>query len=116
MTTKIMKSAAIMALVVSAAWSTSFGFRPVLAFVVTVSAIAVLTQAVRARRTGWAIVFVVVITLLNPALTGILQRSASIWTDVACLGAFVGSLVFLKSQPVLSIASITDRTPGSESL
>lgn len=116
MTTKIMKSVAIMALVVSAAWSSSFGFRLVLAFIVTVSAIAVLTQAVRARKTGWAILFAVVVTLLNPGLTGILQRSAYIWTDIVCLGAFVASLVFLKSEPTLSMASITDRTPGSESL
>ena len=71
MTTEIMESIAIMALMVPAAWSTSFAFPLILAFVVTVCAMALRNQALRARRIGWA---------------------------------------------VPSMASITDRTPGSESL
>jgi hypothetical protein len=70
-TTEIMESIAIMALMVAAAWSTSFGFPLVLAFVVTACAMALPNQAVRARRIGWA---------------------------------------------VPSMASVADRTPGSESL
>jgi hypothetical protein len=34
----------------------------------------------------------------------------------ACGAIFATSLAFLKSSPVLSMASITGRTPGSESL
>jgi hypothetical protein len=60
--------------------------------------------------------FLAIITLFNPVLTASLPRHLYLWTDLTCLAAFVASLVFLKSKPVLSIASITDRTPGSESL
>jgi hypothetical protein len=80
-----------------------------------VGAIAVVTQAARAQRYTWVVVFLVIATLLNPILTGGLPRQVFLWTDVACLVAFAASL-FLKNKPILSIASITDRTPGSESL
>ena len=81
MTTKIMKCIAVVALLVSAAWSAS-----------SVSAIAVMTQAARVNDAAYQ------------------------WTDLACFIAFCASLLFLKNQPLLSTASITDRTPGSESL
>jgi hypothetical protein len=116
MATKLMKCAAIAALLISLAWSSSVGYRGILAFIVTVSAIAVFTQAVRGKQPVWIALFGVVVTFFNPALTGFMQRSIFLWTDLACLVAFAASLIFLKSRPVLSIASITDRTPGSESL
>ncbi len=116
MATKIMKCTAIAALLVSLAWSSSIGYRAALAFIVTVAAIAVLTQAVRAKQPAWIAIFAVVSTFFNPALTGFMQHAVFLWTDLACLAAFATSLVFVKSQPVLSVPSITDRTPGSESL
>lgn len=116
MATRIMKCVAIAALLVSIAWSASSNYRVVLAFIVTVGAIAVLTQAARAKKTGWVVVFTVVATLLNPALTGAMGNATFLWADLACLTAFSTSLLFLKNQPILSMASITDRTPGSESL
>lgn len=116
MATRILKCVAIAALLTSVACSASVGYRAVLAFIVTVCAIAVLTQAVRSKQPSWVALFAMVATLLNPALTGFMQHSTFIWTDVACLVAFIASLIFVKNQPVLSIASITDRTPGSESL
>jgi hypothetical protein len=114
--TRILKCVAIAALLTSVAWSASVGYRAVLAFVVTVGAIAVVSEAVRSKQPVWVALFAVVATLLNPALTGVMPHPAFIWTDLVCLAAFMASLIFVKSQPLLSIASITDRTPGSESL
>jgi hypothetical protein len=115
MATKLFKCVAIAALLTSLAWSASLRCRAVLAFVVTVCTIAVMTPGGRAKHSVWVALFAVVATLLNPALTGSMQHSVFVWTDLACLVAFVTSLIFVRKQPVLSMASITDRTPGSES-
>lgn len=116
MPTMIMKCVSIAALLTAVLWRGSVDYRVVLSFLMTVSAIAVIAQAVRAGKKFWLILFVMVITIFNPGMTGALSPHIYLWTDLTCLAAFVASLVFLKSKPVLSIASITDRTPGSESL
>ncbi len=116
MPTMIMKCISITALLTALLWSASLDYRVLLSFVITVSAVAVITQAARARKRAWMILFVVIATLFNPVLTGALPRQLYLWTDLACLAAFAASLVVLKNDPILSIASITDRTPGSESL
>ncbi len=116
MATMIMKCISIAALFTAVSWRASVDYRVLLSFVITISAVAVITQAARARRYAWVIVFVAIATVFNPVLTGALPRQVYLWTDLACLGAFAASLVMLKNKPILSIASITDRTPGSESL
>jgi len=45
-----------------------------------------------------------------------LARRTFLWLDLVCLMTFLISLGALKTRPTLSIPSITDRTPGSESL
>jgi hypothetical protein len=112
----VMKWLSVAALLIAVLWRSSLDYRFVVAFVVTVGAIAVVTQAARAERYIWVVVFLVIATLLNPILTGGLPPQVFLWTDVACLVAFAASLVLLKNKPILSMASITDRTPGSESL
>lgn len=111
-----MKWLSVVTLLVAVLWRSSVDYRFVTAFVVTIGAVAVITQAARERRYIWVAVFVTVATLLNPIFTGALPRHLSLWTDVVSLAAFAASLLLLKSKPILSIASITDRTPGSESL
>ena len=115
MFTKIMKYASIVALLISL-WRSSFDYRILAAFIVTVGAVAVATQAARLQRTIWTVGFGAIATVLNPVVTGQLGPAVFRWCDVLCIAAFVGSLVILKAQPVLSMPSITDRTPGSESL
>ena len=115
MPTKVMKYFAMAALFAATLWRSSMSLRLVVGYVVTAGAIAVLIQAARARRHLWVFVFVAVV-VLNPLLTTGLPQRISFWLDVGALGAFAISLWALKAQPVLSIASITDRTPGSESL
>lgn len=112
----IMKWLSVVALLIALLWRSSVDYRFVIAFVVTVGAIAVITQAARERKYVWVAVFVTIATLFNPILTGTLPYQVHLWTDVVCLAGFTGSLVALKKKPILSIASITDRTPGSESL
>lgn len=112
----IMKWLSVAALLIAVLWRSSVDYRFVIAFVVTIGAIAVVTQAARERRYIWVAVFVAIATLFNPLLTGALPYQVHLWTDVSCLAGFVASLVALKNKPILSIASITDRTPGSESL
>lgn len=116
MPTMIMKYISIAALFTAVSWRPSLDYRVVLSFVITISAVAVITQAARVRKYVWVIVFGAIATVFNPVLTGALPTQAYWWTDLATLGAFAASLVVLKNQPILSIASITDRTPGSESL
>jgi uncharacterized membrane protein len=115
MFTKIVKYASIVALLISL-WRFSFDYRMFAAFVVTIGAVAVATQATRAQRTAWAIAFGAIATVLNPVVTGQLGRAVFFWCDVLVIAAFAASIVFLKTQPVLSMPSITDRTPSSESL
>jgi hypothetical protein len=112
----ITKNISIAALLTVVLCSAALDYRIFLSCVITISAVAAITQAVRARKPAWAILFVAIAAFPNPSLTGALLHPAYWWTDLACLAVFVASLVVLKNKPVLSIAPITDRTPGSESL
>jgi hypothetical protein len=116
MPTMIMKIVSIASLLTAVLWSGSHDYRALLSFVITVSAVAVIVQASRAGKRSWVIVFTIIATFLNPALTGSLPRHLYLWIDLTCAAVFIASLIMLKSKPLLSIASITDRTPGSESL
>lgn len=111
-----MKWLCVATLLIAVLWRSSLDYRFVVAFVVTIGAMAVVTQAARERKYIWVAVFVTIATLLNPIFTGALPRHLYLWTDVMSLAAFAASLLLLKSKPILSIASITDRTPGSQSL
>jgi len=86
-------------------------FRLVLQFVVAAASVVVLTQAAAMRRYVWMTLFLVVAGLFNPFSR---YSSAMVSTFAALL--FFFSLELLKPKPRLSIASITDRMPGSESL
>jgi hypothetical protein len=115
MFTKIIQCAALVALL-TALWRSSADYRMLVAFVVTVGAVAVATQAARTQRTAWAVCFGAIATVLNPIVTGLFAPALFFWCDLLCIAAFAASLVFLKPKPLLSMPSITDRTPGSESL
>ena len=116
MLTRIMKWGSIAALVVLAAsWPSADNRTFVAAFVVCAGAFVVLVQATQARKYVWAAVFFAVCLLFNPIAPVSVSRISFLLLDLACLGMFVASLSLL-TKPRLSIASITDRTPGSESL
>lgn len=119
MFTKIMKlvcAGALLALLITAFLVASPGVKILLDILISVGAITVATEAVARPKYIWAAGFVAIGLLYNPIAPVALSRSVFFVLDVACLLAFLISLEALKSQPVLSIPSITDRTPGSQSL
>jgi hypothetical protein len=88
-----------------------------LRLVVCAGAAVVAVQAFRAARHRWTTVFLVVAFLFNPAIPLFpVARGFGLPAIVLTAAAFAVSLTALKSQPLLSITSITDRNPGSESL
>ena len=116
MATKIAKCVSITALLVAVWWRSYPSYRVVLAFVICWSAIMVARQAARAQRYFWVSAFALIALVFNPIWMLRLSATYSLWLDVACLTAFAASLLLVKSQPLLSIPSITDRNPRSESL
>lgn len=116
MGTKILKYAAILALVVASLLELTFNGRLLAGFVICASGIAVAAQAVRANRWIWAGVFTVIAVLFNPVVTVPAAYSASMVTSTICAVAFVLSLFLLENLPKKTIASITGQGSGSDSL
>ena len=80
-------------------------------------AVVVAVQAFHSARNRWAICFLSSALLFNPAIAFFpLDDGLGLGTIVLAAAAFAVSLTRLKSLPLLSIPSITDRNPGSESL
>jgi hypothetical protein len=118
MLARIMKWVSIAALLLAAmSWRSAANYQLVLYFVVCMGAIVVVMQAVQAKEHRWAAGFVAIALLFNPAVPLFrLSGGFSFWLVLACIAPFALSLAALKPQPQLSIPSITDRNPGSESL
>lgn len=118
MLTKMMKLVSIAALLLAAMlWSYAPRFDLPLRFVVGLSAMLVATQAVHAKKYYWAVGFYALAILFNPFAAVItLAGKLSLLVVLATVVPFAVSLTALKTQPLLSIPSITDRTPRSESL
>lgn len=116
--TKMMKVVSIAALLLTAMlWSHAPSFGLPLRFVVGLSAMLVATQAVCAKKYSWAVGFYTVAILFNPFAAVItLAGKLSLLVVLAAAVPFAASLIMLKTQPLLSIPSITDRTLRSESL
>lgn len=115
---KIMKWVSLAALLASGAlWSAGTSQVLLLNIIVFMGAVVVLQQAVTERAYVWAAGFGAIALVFNPAAP--LIEASTVWYPLmtgACGAIFAVSLAFLKSSPVLSMASITGRTPGSESL
>jgi len=116
MLAKIMKWVSIGALV-AMSWRPAANYQLLLSFVVCMGAIIVVQEAVQAREYLWGAGFVGLALLFNPILP-VFKPSGNLLRLVVlvCIAPFALSLAALKTQPVLSIPSITDRNPGSESL
>jgi hypothetical protein len=116
MLTRIMKITAISALIAGLFATRLSGYATVLQFVVSAAAVVVLVQAAGMRRYLWMSLFIVAACLFNPVLP--VHFSAQILSVVSTLTLllFFFSLELLQPKARLSIASITDRMPGSESL
>lgn len=114
----IMKSISIAALLLAAMfWRSAASFQLLLELTVFMGALVVAQQAVRARYYFWTAVFGAIAILFNPVVP-VPRPTGDLFLLMifVCLAPFAFSLVAWKPQPILSIPSITDRTPGSESL
>jgi hypothetical protein len=116
MLTKIIKWSAIAALIGGALSRSLPDLGLVLQFVVAAAAVVVLTQAAAMRRYVWMTLFLVLACLLNPVIPVPFSNYVSGMVSAFGVLLFFFSLELLQPKPRLSIASITDRMPGSESL
>lgn len=113
-----MKWVSITALVLALVfWNSAAIYQVELNLVVSVAAAIVLIQAFQLKKYPWAACFLVIGLLYNPAVPFFrLNGGVGLSLVVLSILPFVISLVALRPQPLLSIPSITDRTPGSRSL
>ena len=118
MYTKVFTWLSIAALLsVVAFWSSAPAFQLELNLIISAAAIAVFIHAFRAKKYLWAAGFVAAALLFNPVIPIFrLQGGVGLALVVLSMTFFAASLAALKSPPLLSIPSITDRTPGSLSL
>lgn len=118
MRTRLVKWLCIAALFVAFVlwqWIASYEF--LLKVLVSLGAGIVAVQAFHAGRNRWTMCFISIALLFNPAIPVVpLANRLGLLAIVLTAAAFGVSLTKLRSQPLLSIPSITDRNPGSESL
>jgi hypothetical protein len=96
--------------------SSSAGYRIALEIEVCVAAFVVVAQAIRNGKYMWGMAFLALALLFNPALPVPLTHRIFLGLEWFSIGAFLISLAALRTMPILSIPSVTGRTPGSESL
>jgi len=118
MHTKVLTWLSIAALLATLAlWSSAPAFQLELNLVVSVAATVVLIHAFQARKYRWMAGFLATALLFNPAIPIFrLGGSVSLALVILSLVLFTISLAALRPPPLMSIPSITDRTPGSQSL
>jgi len=114
MLTKVMKCVSIGVLCLASLRLPTANFQVLLEFVVCVTALLVVTQAVGLRKYLWAVGFTVITVLFNPIVPVALSRRTWFWLDWICLVAFLVSLAALKRQPTFSEPSVT--AAGRQSL
>jgi hypothetical protein len=118
MITTAMKLVSVVALLLAACfWTFSPSFELVLRVVVCAGAYMVARQASHGAQHYWVAGFYLIAVLFNPFLRLFTPTGTmSLYLVLVTATSFAISLYVLKRQPLLSIPSITDRTPGSESL
>jgi hypothetical protein len=85
--------------------------------VICAGAAVVAVQAFHSAKPRWTLCFVSIALLFNPAIRAFsLANTLGLAAIMLAGAAFSVSLSSLQSQPLLSMPSITDRNPGSESL
>jgi len=92
------------------------GYHGVLQLLVAAGAAVVVFQAATMGEYRWMVAFGVVACLFNPIVPIGFSNGPAMVLNTITLLLFGLSLKLLKTPPRLSIASITDRVPGSESL
>jgi hypothetical protein len=114
--TKIIKWSAIGALIGGGFLYSDYSYRLLSQFVVVAAAAVVLTQAAKMRRFVWMTLFLSVVLLFNPIVAVPFSNYIFGLVSIFAVILFFFSLELLRPKSMLSIASITDRMPGSKSL
>ena len=116
MLTKVMKWVSIVVLLLAGLRLPTTGNQILLEIVVCVSGLLAVAQAVRGSQYIWAAVFLAIAIIFNPIVTLGLSGKTLFWLEWVCLATFLLSLAAWKRRPVVSRASITDRTAGPKAL
>jgi hypothetical protein len=115
MFTAVLKAIAVVGLIIALFWR-SPNYEALLSFLVCVAALVVVGQAIQLKNYVWIAVFFAVCALFNPVFPVAMSPKGHLMTNIVCAGLFASSLLLLKTLPRMSMPSITDRRPGSESL
>ncbi len=111
-----MKYVAIVTLLAGLFWKFVPNARTYLDFAVAAGAVFVLVQAVNLRKYWWVAVFGAITFFFNPIRPVGLSAGTIVALQILTAAAFAVSLQGLKTCPRLSIASITEANPRTESL
>jgi hypothetical protein len=114
--TKVMTWLSVAALAVAVYSQSSVPALGITGLLVCVGAVAVMIRAIRLHERYWTLGMVVVVVLFNPVAPLPVSHAMKLGLELACMVSFCASLFALRTRPLLSIPSITDRTPGSKSL
>jgi hypothetical protein len=115
MLTNIMKWISFAALILALIWRSSAALHIAVEFVVSVGALLVIAQAIRAGKYLWGAGFVAIAVLFNPVAPVALSHTMFLGLVLISLAAFLTSMAALKRQPVISLPSIANLRPGRES-
>jgi hypothetical protein len=118
MCTRVVKWLCLSALFVAfILWQWIANYEFPLQVAVSLGAAVVAVQAFHSGWNRWTMCFISISLLFIPANPDLpLANRLHLLAIVLTAAAFAVSLIKLESQPLLSIPSITDRNPGSESL
>ena len=116
MPTKIIKWSAIAALLGGSLARSLPNLGVVSQFLVSAAAIVVIVQAGNMGRYVWMSLFIIVAALFNPVFPIAYSNYVFALVSSFAMLLFFFSLELLRPRVRLSIPSITDRMPGSESL
>jgi hypothetical protein len=115
MFTAVLKATTVVGLVIALFWR-SPNYATLLSFLVCMAALVVVGQAMQLKNYIWIAVFFAICALFNPVFPVAMSPNVRLMANIVCAGLFASSLLLLKTLPRMSVPSITDRTPGSQSL
>lgn len=116
MLTTVMKWVAIAALIFGIFWRVSYDQQNYLNFIIAAGAVFVVVQAFGLRKYWWIGGFIAITWLFNPIELLAFSSKVMIGLQIVCAAAFAVSLQFLRTEPRMTIASITEANPKTESL
>lgn len=115
MFTAVLKAITVAGLIIALFWR-SPNYETLLSFLVCMAALVVVGQAIQLKSYVWIAVFFVVCAVFNPVFPVAMSPNVHLMVNIVCVGLFASSLLLLRTLPRMSVPSITDRTPGSQSL